>query len=110
VPDEVLDALRPPAPEFVLRRVARHFTYYLLPTESLCPSLAVAYSMWEAGIRPGWSGHGAVRPWDRADRAVATSRGRATVGRRVTEHLRNASAWARYARAVLFARGPSPAH
>jgi hypothetical protein len=99
LPPEVLDALRPPMPDVVLARVERHFTYHLLPTEAICPSVAMAYTMWRLGVRPGWSGHGAVRPWDRADDLLVDDpRSRS---QRFADQLRNFRGWARYARAVL---------
>lgn len=99
VPAWVERALAPPDPEFALRRIEQHFTYDLLPTENISPSLWLTYTMWQAGLRPRWSGHGRVRPWDRADRLLQTERpGRA---RRLMQHIRNAKSWTRYARLVF---------
>ena len=99
VPAWVERALAPPDPEFALRRLEQHFTYDLLPTESISPSLWLTYTMWRAGLRPQWSGHGRVRPWDRADQLLASERpGRA---RRLVQHMKNAKNWSRYARLVL---------
>jgi hypothetical protein len=99
VPAWVERALAPPEPEFALRRLEQHFTYDLLPTENISPSLWLTYTMWRAGLRPRWSGHGRVRPWDRADELLAAERpGRA---KRLVMHLRNARSWSRYARLVL---------
>lgn len=102
VPASVMAALRPPGSEWALARVERHFAYYLLPTELLCPSVSVAHGMWRLGVRPGWSGHGRVRPWSRSeDVAVAFGTERLSRGRLVLNHVRNARGWARYVRAVL---------
>ena len=99
VPAWVERALAPPEPEFALRRLEQHFTYDLLPTENISPSLWLTYTMWRAGLRPRWSGHGRVRPWDRADELLAAERpGRV---KRLVMHLRNARSWSRYARLVL---------
>jgi len=99
VPAWVERALAPPEPEFALRRLEQHFTYDLLPTENISPSLWLTYTMWRAGLRPRWSGHGRVRPWDRADELLAAERpGRA---QRLLFHLKNARSWSRYARLVL---------
>jgi hypothetical protein len=99
VPTWVERALAPPEPEFALRRLEQHFTYDLLPTENISPSLWLTYTMWRAGLRPRWSGHGRVRPWDRADELLAAERpGRA---KRLLMHLKNAKSWSRYARLVL---------
>ena len=92
-------ALAPPEPEFALRRLEQHFMYDLLPTENISPSLWLTYTMWRAGLRPRWSGHGRVRPWDRADELLAAERpGRV---KRLVMHVRNARSWSRYARLVL---------
>lgn len=99
VPRWVEEALAPPEPEFALRRLEQHFTYDLLPTENISPSLWLTYTMWRAGLRPRWSGHGRVRPWDRADELLAAERpGRV---KRLVMHIRNARSWSRYARLVL---------
>jgi hypothetical protein len=99
VPAWVEQALVPPEPEFALRRLEQHFTYDLLPTENISPSLWLTYTMWRAGLRPRWSGHGRVRPWDRADELLAAERpGRM---KRLVMHLKNARSWSRYARLVL---------
>ena len=99
VPTWVERTLAPPEPEFALRRLEQHFTYDLLPTESISPSLWLTYTMWRAGLMPRWSGHGRVRPWDRADELLAAERpGRA---KRLLLHLKNAKSWTRYARLVL---------
>ena len=99
VPEWVELALAPPEPAFALRRQEQPFTYDLLPTENISPSLWVTYSMWRLGLRPRWSGHGRVRPWDRADELLATERpGRV---KRLIQHVRNARSWTRYGRLVL---------
>jgi hypothetical protein len=99
VPAWVERALVPPEPEFALRRLEQHFTYDLLPTENISPSLWLTYTMWRAGLRPRWSGHGRVRPWDRADELLAAERpGRV---KRLVMHVKNARSWSRYARLVL---------
>jgi hypothetical protein len=99
VPAWVERVLMPPEPEFALRRLEQHFTYDLLPTENISPSLWLTYTMWRAGLRPRWSGHGRVRPWDRADELLAAERpGRV---KRLVMHVRNARSWSRYARLVL---------
>jgi hypothetical protein len=63
IPDRVLAALRPPAPDAMLDLLERHYTSNLFPSEPKCPSVRLANLLWAAGIRPGWSGHGAARPW-----------------------------------------------
>ena len=63
VPHPVLTALAPPRPEFLLELLERHYICNLFPSRSRCPSVRLANRLWEVGILPGWSGHGAARPW-----------------------------------------------
>jgi hypothetical protein len=103
VPVEVLDALRPPLSPSTLERVERHFIYHLLPTEALCPSVFMARTMWRVGVRPRWSGHGGVRPWDRNEELLVGGRRPDSVTQRALDQLRNVRGWARYVRSVLLA-------
>ena len=63
VPYDVLKALRPTVPGFVLNSLERHYALELFPTESSCPSVRLSRRLWELGIAPGWSEHGTARPW-----------------------------------------------
>ncbi len=63
VPDNVLQVLRPAAPAFVLNSLERHYVLDLFPTERSCPSVKLLRRLWELGIAPRWSEHGAARPW-----------------------------------------------
>jgi len=63
VPEDVLQALRPAAPTFVMNRLERHYVFDLFPTERRCPSEWLRRRLWELGIAPGRSEHGAARPW-----------------------------------------------
>ncbi len=101
VPEEVLGALRPPMSESMLDRVERHFVYSLLPSEVLCPSVFVARTMWRLGVRPRWSGHGSVRPWDRNEELLVGGIRPDSLGRRALNQLRNVKGWSRYVRSVL---------
>lgn len=104
VPAETLAALRPPLPEFVLRRLGQHFAVQLFARELACPSVALEKVMWEMGVMPRWSGHGASRPWNEAD-ALAEGKPAArpvpSGSSRAMRQLRNLERWSRYARAVL---------
>jgi hypothetical protein len=64
VPNFVLETLRPPRHAYVLRAVERHFMMNLFPVQFACPSVALDHALWELGVMPSWSGHGAFRPWD----------------------------------------------
>jgi hypothetical protein len=103
VPDEVLERLRPPMAASTLDRVERHFIYHLLPTEALCPSVFMARTMWRLGVRPRWSGHGRVRPWDRNEELLVGGLRPDSVTRRALDQLRNVKGWSRYVRSVLLA-------
>lgn len=111
IPSHVLQALRPPLPELVLRRLARHFTLILMPSGVNCPSVTVRRLMWSAGIQPRWSGHGGVRRWQllellpehRAARGLPP----ASAGGGVAARLQSRAGWLQYCRNVLF-EGQSP--
>jgi hypothetical protein len=104
VPASVLGALRPQLPDAVLDRVERHFVQNLLPTEAMCPSIRVGYAMWGVGIRPRWSGHGAVRPWERSDAFVGQGETGPALGR-MRDHLGRLREWRDYARLVMGSKG-----
>lgn len=103
VQENVLEALRPPMSESMLDRVERHFVYSLLPSEVICPSVFVARTMWRLGMRPRWSGHGSVRPWDRNEDLLVGGIRPDSVGLRALNQLRNVKGWSRYVRSVLLA-------
>ena len=91
VPDDVLNSLRPPYPEFIIERLERHFISGLFPSEDRCPSVWLTRRLWEAGVSPRWCRHGAARPWQVSKRWLVAS-GRATSeqpgGRAVNEWFR----------------------
>ncbi len=73
VPENVLASLRPPYPKFIIDRLERHFVSSLFPSEDRCPSVWLTRRLWEAGVSPRWSGHGAARPWKVSERWMAAS-------------------------------------
>ena len=93
----------PPMTDSMLDRVERHFVYNLLPSEVLCPSVFVARTMWRLGVRPRWSGHGSVRPWDRNEELLVGGIHPDSLARRALNQLRNVKGWSRYVRSVLLA-------
>jgi hypothetical protein len=109
VPDRTLAALEPPLGEATRRVVGRHLANGLLPTARLCPSVRLSRWMWLAAIRPGWSDHGASRPWTHSaefaprDRDEVAERGLA----KLSHHFRQASRWRTYLSGVLAAGQPS---
>jgi len=95
VPDDVLVSLRPPYPEFIIERLERHFVSNLFPSEARCPSVWLTRALWEAGVSPRWSGHGAARPWKVSERWVAASgpsKSEQPSGRAITGQFRRISA------------------
>jgi hypothetical protein len=75
VPDDVLRALRPPLPPFLLDRLERHYVLQLFAADARCPSAMLGRCLWECGILPRWSKHGAARPWDVDETWIAPSNG-----------------------------------
>ncbi len=76
VPNEALDQLAPPGGELLLRTLERHYLAELAPLPGGgCPADRVREMAWEFGIRPGWSGHGASRPWSRTPLYMAALAG-----------------------------------
>jgi hypothetical protein len=63
VSDRVLRRLRPAVPEFVRRRLTRHFVRGLARSGDACPSARLKRVLWSIAMQPGLSGHGRVRPW-----------------------------------------------
>ena len=89
LPDGVLRAMQPPTSALVLNRLERYFVWQLAEGRT-GPSVRLAESLWSAALRPGWSGHGAARPWKNpelpiwvADRPAK----RPTTARRLVESL-----------------------
>ena len=63
VPNDVLRALRPRLPQFLLDRLEHHYVLQLFENENGCPSPTLAQRLWELGIAPHRSNHGLARPW-----------------------------------------------
>jgi hypothetical protein len=98
VPAHVIAELRPPGPGRWLDRLERHLVVNLVPSDRACPSVRAFRGMWTAAMRPGWSGHGAIRPWDEAPREPAPP---PAGGQRVRTQVRRFGAWRRYVAALL---------
>ncbi|MEZ4414003.1 MAG: nucleotidyltransferase family protein [Gemmatimonadales bacterium] len=86
VPAWVTDSLRPPRSPRGVRVLERHFVEQWYPAGTERPHPHLEKMLWRAAIRPRWSGHGGVVPWQRdahfkPDRAepqpLETSRGKA---------------------------------
>ncbi len=101
-PDWLLDRLRPPLPEMALRRVETHFAHQALPGDTRCPSVSLTRKIWEFGIRPEQSGHGAARPWLREDIFLHQLHPAGqTTGAKMRRHWSNLSKWMAYGRRIL---------
>lgn len=96
VPSAVLDSLRPALPASVIRRLDVHYTRNLFELVAACPSLRLGYFLWRVGVMPERSGHGRVRPWDRASEFVSPEQAGSRGARKIREYARNAPSWARY--------------
>ena len=64
VPAEILEALRPSRPAAYLRGLERHYARNLFPVARVCPSVRLDRALWDLGMLPAQSGHGAARPWN----------------------------------------------
>lgn len=102
VPTDVLQALRPAQPEFVMKRLERHFASQLSVLDATCPSEALNRMVWVMGVMPGRSGHGDVRPWDQISEfeSLENQEGGHAL-QKMTHHVRNIGQWVRYARMML---------
>ena len=100
VPREVVAALRPPRPLFMLEALERHYVSNLFPSQAACPSIWLAHRLWEAGVQPGRSGHGAARPWQVGEQWLSggAERAPAPARRGVTARLMRLGSWVTYAR------------
>ncbi|HEX6047749.1 MAG TPA: nucleotidyltransferase family protein, partial [Gemmatimonadaceae bacterium] len=64
VPAGIIDAFRPSRPAFVLRGLERHYARNLFPLARVSPSVRLDRALWDLGMLPSQSGHGAARPWN----------------------------------------------
>jgi hypothetical protein len=102
VPDDVLAALRPPRPAFMLEQLERHYIANLFPTGDRCPSVWLARRLWAAGVLPGRSGHGRQRPWHGSEKWITGSAQAEpeSVGRALLARLRTVGAGLNYLRRI----------
>lgn len=111
IPDDVLQALRPPRPEFVLKRLEYHYLRHLFAAERTCPSKMLSNALWELGIAPGWSRHGSARPWHASERWTETTRRPLTAAgwsRRFLDRARHAALAIRYLGSITAISGRLP--
>lgn len=102
IPAEVLKALQPAQPEFLRKRVERHFASQLSVLDATCPSEALSRAVWVMGVMPRRSGHGNVRPWDQlAEQESMHNQEAGHTWQKMTHHARNIGQWVRYVRMML---------
>ena len=100
-PSGLLEELQPPVPASLRRRISHHLAHELLPSETICPSVTVRRKMWEIAIRPGWSGHGALRPWLSSDGTALYDRTSSKGAGKLRLHLQRFGKWRTYIGAML---------
>ncbi len=100
VPPEVLSRLRPRQPAVVLGALER--AYVTIGLFGACPSVLATKLLWEAGLQPGRSGHGASRPWQANELFGKTFHlpGPSGVKERVGQQLRSGRRWWRFVKAL----------
>lgn len=64
VPDEILARLAPPIPRWLRHRLLAFYAGLIFPPRTDLPPIRIRRLMWTLGMLPGWSGHGASRPWE----------------------------------------------
>ena len=75
VPADVLAALAPRLPRWVLRALAQQFAQraFSVPADDEVNSVSLSRMLWSLGVRPGAYGHGGSRPWLDNDEPVVTA-------------------------------------
>ena len=75
ISEALLAELRPPRTGWMLDVLERHFAGVAGLAPSPCPSVWLEQALWSLGVQPGWSGHGAARPWTAGDEWIAVAPG-----------------------------------
>lgn len=108
IPDDVLEALRPRLPAFVIRILRRHYVGTLFEfSPSPCPSIQLDRLLWTAGHAAGGNDLGPLRPWTRNADWALHAKANAPLGlvARLTNHLNGIRGWRQYLHSVM---GPRP--
>jgi hypothetical protein len=106
VPEPLLESLRPPIRDALLPVLERHFAQQWYPVDLVCPSARLDWALWRIAVRPGWSGHGTVRPWQRNEyfkNPEMPRRSQDDVPRKLRRHVGKLGAYVRYFRGILAA-------
>ena len=112
-PPAVREALRPPLPGPLLRRLDRHFAAQLFVTEPGCPSVWLRRRLWTLATRPAGGRPPGVRPWSHIEDFLESGDGegepRPGALGRIRGHLARSDRWRAYLSRTLGAgrsRGP----
>lgn len=106
-PPAVRDALRPPLPEFALRRLERHLAGELFLTEEGCPSVWLKRRLWLLATRASGGRPPGIRPWSYEEDFVdgrtedAPDGGGPSAWARLLRHLSNLRGWHSYLSRVI---------
>jgi hypothetical protein len=78
IPRDVLEALHPPRPAFLMDWFERQYVLRVFRPEGPGRSVWLERRLWELGMLPRWSAHGRARPWHGSERwlGATTSGGR----------------------------------
>lgn len=104
VPDETLEALRPPIRESVRRRLESHFVHLVLRDDRACPSVAMRRRMWMMAMQPAGGVRPEQRDWRRTPRLAPEGAAHRAFGvvQRVTRHALHAPRWTKYMASLVF--------
>ncbi len=111
-PPAVREALRPPLPGPVLRRLDRHFAAQLFVTEPGCPSVRLQQGLWTLATRPAGGRAPGTRPWSHIEDFLPPGDEESGAGphrpgpfARIRDHLTHSDRWRAYLSRTL---GGSP--
>ncbi len=98
VPDRTLLALAPPL-KAIHGVLERSYALGMLPWgRKSNPSVSLARRLWSLGVRPRWSGHDGVKPWEVSEPFTGPAR---SSWERMAHQVRQIPAWGTYLRALL---------
>jgi len=97
VPDWVLESTAPPGAAWRLTQLARGYVACLSPLNTnVCPSVVGFRYLWKAGIRPKWSRHEGLLPWEVLEREAEAKGEAGETPAGVLEQLSRFPAWCRF--------------
>ncbi len=100
-PPEVVDAIRPRRPAWLLRILERHLALHVVSRITPCPSEKARRVMWSLALQPGRTATSSARPWDSEPARLPSGyAGEPGIWSRVKGQWRHARDWQRYAGAI----------